>query len=254
MHTIHQSLLVIHVICGALLLFLFWLPMLAKKGSPLHVKSGQFFSWLMYFVTVPGLVMSVLVLWDPVAARGVDIATIGNLDKYLAMNRAFAFFLAVLSLLGFVQLRHAILVLRDGPARIRVRRPQHYLPVVLLFIGGILLLPLGVQFQIPLFTIFGVISSISAGGIIKFLLAKTVDRHAILRQHISNMIACGIAIYTAFSAFGGRRLFDLPWQWELVTWIAPGVIGTIASVIYNRKYSANNGKGKLVVNVKTEQA
>ncbi|MDZ7901905.1 MAG: hypothetical protein U5L01_04895 [Rheinheimera sp.] len=55
-------------------------------------------------------------------------------------------------------------------------------------------------------------------------MAKTVDRSAILREHIGNMIACGIAIYTAFTAFGGRRLFELSWQWELVTWVAPGVV------------------------------
>ncbi len=254
MHTIHQSLLVVHVICGAILLFLFWLPMLAKKGSPLHVKSGQYFGLLMYFVTIPGFLMSLMVLWDPVATRGVDIATISNLDKFLAINRAFAFFLAVLSLLGFVQLRHAILVLRDGPARSQVRRPQHYVPVVLLLVGGILLLPLGIQFNIPLFTIFGVISSLSALQTIRFLLAKTVDRSAILRQHISNMIACGIAIYTAFTAFGGRRLFELSWQWELVTWIAPGVIGTIASIIYNRKYTAKKTKVALNTVATTEQA
>ncbi|MDZ7901904.1 MAG: hypothetical protein U5L01_04890 [Rheinheimera sp.] len=108
MHTLHQTLLAVHVICGAILLFLFWVPMLAKKGSPLHIKSGQYFGWLMYFVTIPGFLMSMLVLWDPVATRGVDVAAIANLDKFLAMNRAFAFFLAVLSLLGFVQLRHAI--------------------------------------------------------------------------------------------------------------------------------------------------
>jgi hypothetical protein len=253
MHTIHQSLLAVHIICGALLLFLFWVPMLAKKGSPLHVKSGQYFSWLMYFVTIPGFIMSMLVLWDPVATRGVDIATIAALDKFLAMNRAFAFFLAVLSLLGFVQLRHAKMVLRDGPERTQVRRPQHYVPVLMLLLGGILLLPLGIQLHIPLFTIFGVISILSAGQTIKFLLAKTVDRSAILREHISNMIACGIAIYTAFAAFGGRRLFELNWQWELVTWVAPGVIGTIAIMIYNRKYTAKKAKAAATV-ATTEQA
>lgn len=253
MHTLHQTLLAVHVICGAILLFLFWMPMLAKKGSPLHIKSGQYFGWLMYFVTIPGFLMSMLVLWDPVATRGVDVAAIANLDKFLAMNRAFAFFLAVLSLLGFVQLRHAILVLRDGPARSQVRRPQHYVPIVMLLLGGILLLPLGLVFSIPLFSIFGVISTVSAIRTFKFLLAKTVDRSAILREHIGNMIACGIAIYTAFTAFGGRRLFELSWQWELVTWVAPGVIGTIAIAMYNRKYTAKKAKASVANTLPTEQ-
>ncbi len=246
MHTIHQTLLMVHIICGAILLFLFWVPMVAKKGSPLHIKSGQYFEWLMYFVTVPGFLMSLLVLWDPIAARGVDLESIKNLERFLQMNRAFAFFLLVLSLLGFVQLRHAILVLRDGPARTEVRKPVHYIPVLALLLGGIALLPLGLTFNIPLFTIFAVISTLAALRTIKFLVAKTVDRGAILREHIGNMIACGIAIYTAFSAFGGRRLFDLSWQWELVTWIAPGVIGTIAVIYYNRKYTAKMRKPQTV--------
>ncbi len=247
MHTIHQTLLMVHIFCGAILLFLFWLPMMAKKGSPLHIKSGQYFAWLMYFVTVPGLLMSLMVLWDPLAARGVDVENIKNLERFLVMNRAFAFFLAVLSLLGFVQLRHAMLVLRDGPARTQVRKPSHYLPVIALFLGGIALLPLGLQLNIPLFTIFGVISVVSASSILKFLVAKTVDRSAILRAHIGNMIACGIAIYTAFTAFGGRRMFDLSWQWELVTWIAPGVIGTIATFYYNRQYTQKMRKSSRVI-------
>lgn len=251
MHTIHQSLLAIHVICGSVLLLLFWVPMLAKKGSPLHIKSGIYFSRFMYCVTIPGFIMSMLVLWDPIATRAVDPATLSNLAKFEAVNRAFAFFLAVLSLLGFVQLRHAMLVLRDGPARTQVRRAQHYIPMGLLLIGGILLLPLGFEFNIPLFTIFGVISTLSALQTIKFLLLKTVDRSAILREHISNMTACGIAIYTAFTAFGGRRLLELSWQMELVTWIAPGVIGTIAITVYNRRYSKKMAKPPVSVAVKS---
>ena len=67
------------------------------------------------------------------------------------------------------------------------------------------------------------------------------------------MIACGIAIYTAFTAFGGRRLFELSWQWELVTWVAPGVIGTIAIAMYNRKYTAKKAKASVVSALPTEQ-
>ena len=36
---IHQSLVWAHIVAGSLALALFWLPMLAKKGSPLHRQS-----------------------------------------------------------------------------------------------------------------------------------------------------------------------------------------------------------------------
>ena len=53
MNTFHNALLTIHIVVGTVAIFAFWLPVLARKGSPLHVQAGRVYVWAMYAVSVP---------------------------------------------------------------------------------------------------------------------------------------------------------------------------------------------------------
>ncbi|MEO1266157.1 MAG: hypothetical protein AAFV26_10680, partial [Pseudomonadota bacterium] len=82
MHTLHAALLAAHIAIGTVAIFVFWLPIFARKGGPLHVKAGRIYSWTMYAVSATAIVMSTAVLLDPVGVRFPD--------RNLEMSRAFA--------------------------------------------------------------------------------------------------------------------------------------------------------------------
>ena len=69
MQMLHQFLLVLHVVCGSLALCVFWGPMLAKKGSPWHVRSGHWYNTLMYLICGAGILMCALVLSAPLVVK-----------------------------------------------------------------------------------------------------------------------------------------------------------------------------------------
>ena len=58
-----------------------------------------------------------------------------------------------------------------------------------------------------------------------------------LREHYAGMIVSGIAAYTAFFAFGGRRFLDglLTDYWQVLPWVLPTVMGIVAIRIMDRK-------------------
>ena len=53
----------------AVALVLFWVPVAARKGSPLHVRAGRYYSTVMYAVSATAFVASVMVLIDPIGIR-----------------------------------------------------------------------------------------------------------------------------------------------------------------------------------------
>src|SRR5690606_11729002 len=61
MQLIHQSLVYLHIITGIGALLLFWIPVIARKGSHQHKRVGRWFASLMYAVGISGVVLS---SWD----------------------------------------------------------------------------------------------------------------------------------------------------------------------------------------------
>ena len=75
MTALHGLLVNTHILFGAASLVLFWIPVVARKGSPLHVRAGRYYSIAMYVVSVSAFVASMLVLADPIGIRrpGLEI-------------------------------------------------------------------------------------------------------------------------------------------------------------------------------------
>jgi hypothetical protein len=106
----------------------------------------------------------------------------------------------------------------------------------LLLVGGLMLLLLGIIYSNTLHIVFGILGSLLAIQTGRFCLAKSVSANRWLVEHLSAFIGSGIGAYTAFLAFGGRSMVGDLGQWQIVFWIAPGVIGAIASARMSRKY------------------
>lgn len=236
MTTIHSLLFVIHIIFGSMALILFWVPIITKKGGLDHRKFGRHYANTMYIVAASGALMALMVISAPLVIKYQFVNENTNTEELALKLRIFWSFLLYLSLLTFVNIRHGILVLRNKRQHINMRQWPHLVSLYLLLVGGLMLLSIGLIYSNTLHIVFGVLGSVLAIQTGRFCLAKSVAANRWLIEHITASIGSGIGAYTAFMAFGGRSMFGELGQWQLVFWIAPGVIGAIASIRMSRKY------------------
>jgi len=238
-HFIHQTAFYIHVVLGSLALVIFWLPIFAKKGSQNHVRFGNYFVAAMYTVSITGLIMSVLVLIDPVAVRLYDTnMPADELARIIYRNRIFAMFLLMLSLLVLSNTRHSILVLKAKNDRTQLRSSAHLSLVILLGVTGFITAIYGIMHNILLFQIFASLSVFNSLGLLRYIFKSHLQKREWIIEHLGNIIGSGIGAYTAFFAFGGRRLFEqlLTGNLQVIPWVIPGVVGVVSTIYLAKKY------------------
>lgn len=243
MSVFHTSLLYLHIALGAVALLLYWLPVIARKGSKLHINAGKAFYYTMLVVSSSGIVMSLMGLYDPIAiyTAGRQMSA-EQVQRMLVWRVPFSQFLLLLSLLTWVTVRHAIGVLQAKSDRAMLRRWFYQGPVLLLFPTALYVAYQGITVGMPLLIIFAVVSLITATTISFYVYKAEIQPRAWIIEHFSSMVGSGIAVYTAFFAAGGRRMLAeiLSGQWQLVSWLAAPVIGLTALILltgyYKRKY------------------
>jgi positive regulator of sigma E activity len=226
-----------HIVAGGMAIVLFWVPLYVEKGKLNHRRFGTYYKNAMYSVALSGAIMSVMVLAAPLAIKGHLAGADADPEKVVKMVRTFWAFLLYLSLLSYVTTRHAVTVLTAKGQIKRLRSPLYISPIALLAAFGPALAYLGVQQEQTLHIIFGILGTVVGVSTLRYCYKKTIARHEWVIEHLSAMIGSGIGAYTAFLAFGGRVLFSGLGQWQIVFWIAPGVIGMIASYLMTQKYS-----------------
>ena len=249
MLTIHTSLLYLHILLGAVALLLYWLPVAVRKGSPLHIKAGKIFYYLMLIVSGSGIILCLIGLYDPVGiyTAGKQLSA-DSIQRMLVWRIPVSQFLLLVSLLTWVSVRHAIGVLKAKANRSLLRRWYYQGPVFAMFPLAIYVAYRGFSIGMPLLIIFAAVSLITAGTITLYVYKKHVSPRAWIIEHFGAMVGSGIAVYTAFFAAGGRRVLAelLPDNWLLVSWLAAPVIGTTALVAltgyYKRKYKVQPNK------------
>lgn len=234
MSGLHSILFIGHILFGSAALVLFWIPMMTRKGQLNHVNFGRYYSTTMYAVALTGALMASLVLSSP--SIHAQWAEEGQLtDEIVTAIRTQAGFLLYLSLVSYTSTRHGMAVLKAKSDRRQLRTPIYLGPLVALIAGGMVCFYAGWNTNRTLLMVFGVLGIAIGTGMLRYCLRAAIKRNQWVIEHLGAMIGSGIGAYTAFIAFGGRTLFSGLGMWQLVFWIAPGVIGGIAaSVIANR--------------------
>ena len=236
---IHQSAFYLHVTIGSLALIAFWLPLFAKKGSANHKKFGKAFVYCMYIVSISGVVMTMLVLIDPIAIRFPEkVLTAEQIKNISYQNRVFSSFLFMLSILVFCSTRHAVTVLKVKENRSQLKTISYLLPIIFLGLMGALMFWFGLEESIILFNVFGGISFFTSLGMIRYIFKTQLKQREWLIEHLGSIFGAGIGAYTAFFAFGGRKIFSLflSGNLQVVPWILPCVVGIAASIYFSKKY------------------
>ncbi|MFQ3250976.1 MAG: hypothetical protein ACI9O6_002816 [Glaciecola sp.] len=232
----HSTLFILHILFGTAALILFWVPLFTEKGKLNHVKFGRYYKNTMYTVAGSGALMALMVLAAPLVIRAGMISENTDLDNLAYRLRVFWSFLFYLSILSFTGTRHAVAVLKVKDKRAELRTFSYLTPILLLIIGAPILFYIGFVNNITLHMVFSVLGLFVGVSMLKYCLKKQVKPRQWIVEHITATIGSGIGAYTAFVAFGGRTLLSDLGDWQLLFWIAPGVIGSIASAILCKKY------------------
>lgn len=238
---LHKVLLVLHIAAGTLAMALFWLPMLAKKGSPWHRRAGHWFVAVMHGLAGSGIVMAVLVLCDPQLKADQRLPN-QSLAEFELQVRIFWSFLLLLSLLALSNVRQGMRVLQVGLTRQGLGSVFHSGLLVVTFGFALYTLQLCIRHHFVLGQVFAVVALLTSSGALRYVYKAHVTAAERMQQHIGNMLGCGIAVYTAFFALGGRRFLDLSPQAQFVSWILPSVIGVVAIGLYNWQWQRKLAK------------
>lgn len=220
MDLLFRIILTFHIGSGFISLGLFFLPMFAKKGGKLHNITGRWYSHAMW-----GVVLSALALCSLRLLQG---------------NPTQAVFLGYLALLTARPLYYGVAIIRNKqqPSR-RLRLTDRCLRTALV-VTGPLLVGLGMGWWspssgYPLLIVFGALGFFTTIRSVVRDFRGTSKPYHWLEEHISGMLISAIAAFTAFFSFGGNRIFGdtFTGNLQLVTWIAPTVLG-VAAIRYHK--------------------
>lgn len=239
MHDIHDLLVRFHIGFGAVALFLFWVPVAARKGSRLHVAAGRWYTVVMYAVCATAFVASIMVLVEPLAIRrpGRTFEP-GEAESLAQFFRMFSLFLLMLSVLVFVSIRHGLAALRERRDPGQLSSASHRGSIVVLALLAAVVAVIGTLNGQILLIVFGGIGFAGSIGMYRESRLRNPRPPQLVVAHLSGLIGSGIGAYTAFFAFGGSRLLGeiLTGQWQVIPWILPSIIGTFAISRLARRY------------------
>lgn len=237
---LHSALFVSHILLGSMALMLFWVPLIAGKGGLNHVKFGRYYGNTMYAVAASGALMAMLVIYDPITLKGHLLGDSSDHHAFANTIRIFWGFLLYLSLLTYVSVKQGFAVLKHKTSSVPLRTAGHLGPIILLLIGGIGVFALGIIHNRVLHIVFGILGIMISTGMLRYCFTEKLKPKQWLIEHLGGMIGSGIGAYTAFIAFGGRKFFADLGSLQIIFWIAPGVIGSIAIYSLSKKYQPKN--------------
>src|SRR5699024_2839850 len=196
----------LHIITGLIALFIFWVPIVTKKGRKAHRRSGRVFVYAMTVVSISAFYMGVYrIFFDPVT-RPESVA--------------FAWFLIFIAILSGACAWYGI--------RFKRRSERHHIkldyafPILLLLSGvGISIYGFAIDFALlKYFPILGLF--LGSMHLIYWFSRPKLNVHWMM-EHIAGMLSCCIATITAFAVFGAPRLLNID-SVSIIVWLLPTIV------------------------------
>ena len=207
-----------HVAPGVLALLTFWIAALARKGSGPHRLAGKVYLLAMLALLLPAVPLSWRVL------------------QYF--NTGFGVFLFYLLLITVTALWQGWFAIRDKRDFARYTGRGYRRLAWANLVAGAGVLVLGLALQQPIFVGFSLPGLLGGRGML--VTAHRGARHPRwwMGEHLSAMLACGVATHIAFLSIGLPRLLpSLAGEGlRIFAWLAPLAIAALLRVWLLRKY------------------
>jgi hypothetical protein len=211
--TIISVLKFVHVVAGTVSLAALGIPLLSRKGGPLHRRAGWIYAAAIGVIVATTWILCALRLFDP--DRSNDAMTL------------------VMAFLGLLTANAVVTGLRVLRAKERAGRHTNPFDIGSSAALGLASLALGgyaFQQGSGLFTALAAIGGFRAGDQIRYWLRPPGERMHWWQEHLANMVTSGIAALTAF------LLLFVSTKYSLNLWLAPGVVGGAGIILWQRYY------------------
>jgi hypothetical protein len=220
-----KAFVLVHICAGSVGLVTFWVPVVGRKGGPVHRRWGRLFAWMMLVTGTAALGISACTLIDP-------HGTHPHLPDATWVRGIFGWMMQGLALLTLNLAWYGWLCIRNQRNH-AANRAWHNITLQ----GLLLLASLHCAYQAwrtgnALMLGMPTIGLATVATNLWFILQRSPARLEWLREHIKAMVGTGISVYTAFFAFGAVRTVPAlalhPGLWSI-----PLVVG-LALILYHR--------------------
>ena len=217
-----------HLACAFGAAALFWIPLCAVKGGPLHIRAGRGYTRLIYLTALTGAPLAAL-LYARAAEPGA---------------RHTAAFLIYLLVILVMPVFHGVRVLRAAGAGTPVTSPAHTAAALAAIAAGLTLGALAIAWQewpylllSPVGPVMGVRALVYArrGNSSRMNIPGSTNREyssgkefpGAREEHLVSMMVSGIAVHTAMLVFGSTRTLGIKLTGVslYVPWLLPAIIG-----------------------------
>ncbi|MFC0270539.1 DUF2306 domain-containing protein [Metabacillus herbersteinensis] len=229
MEFLFNILKIVHIFGGFLALFVFWIPIVTKKGGRVHRISGWLYVGGMVTVAISAFYMGIYRIFLDPSTSSEDVS--------------FSWFLIFIAILSSAAAYYGIRVLRFKKRKTRHRHALDLGYPLLLVFSGICMSVYGFLSDFPLllwFPIVGILLGISQ--LFYWIQAPKKKMHWWF-EHLAGMLACCISTITAFTVFGAPRLLGLE-SVSIIIWFLPTILITPLiiglSIYYSKKFSGSN--------------
>lgn len=243
MNLAYEINLFIHAAAGLLALVVLAVPLVAKKGGPLHRRAGWLFTAAMAVVTITGLALALAWFVDPLRFKPLpDDATLEQIAQAERFFRAYALFFATVALMsgsavwqGIAAVRLEAASLRPWPAAL------DHIAWLAPALAGLALLLVGLRLELPLFMAFGGLAVFNGVSEVRTLLRPLDRKGAWLIRHLQAMLGGATVALTAFAVLVLRRYLDPDGGFQLMFWLVPVAVGIFGTVVWTRIYERRLG-------------
>lgn len=199
----------VHIIGGFVALFIFWIPIITRKGGKFHRRAGWVYVVAMSAVSITALFMAIYRLtWD----AGTEPDAI-----------PFSWFLIFIAILSGATAWYGVRVLRYKKRKVPNREFSNLLFPVLLLGSGIAISIYGWVIDFPLLQYFPVVGIFLGAIQLQYWLSSPKRRSHWIVEHLVGMLSCCIATVTAFTVFGAPRLIQVE-DVNIIIWFVPTIV------------------------------
>lgn len=199
MLTLFHTLVAVHIVFGAIGLVSFWVPVVGRKGGPVHKLWGKVFAWAIIGAGSIAVGLGTLSLVDP-------LGTHPHLEDPVFVRGIFGVMMLYLAILTLNLAWYGLQTIANKRDHARNRRGLNLVLQPLLLLAATACAVEGVLIGQVLMVGMSVIGFATVATNLAFMLNPKPGPKDWLREHVKAIVGAGISVYTAFFAFGAVRI------------------------------------------------
>ena len=248
MYPIFKTILFAHIAVAFFGLVVFWIPIFARKGERVHVRAGKVFLYAAYFVGASAFTVATMSIVSPFGTHPEALpSNPADIAAAVTEIRVLEAFLAYLAIITVASVHHGVRSMQTRRDPSLLTTPFHTFITAAAIVAGVAMLLIGLTTQHSARWVFVALSPIGiliGQNALRYARRPKATPMAHWYEHIGAMLGGGIAFHTAFAVFGIQRFveYSLEGFVGILPWITPGIVGTIATGVWQRHYRRKFGE------------